>query len=87
MDFIVAELARAVGLGEAGPGSPASPGDRARSAVSKSLRACLRRIEKAHPALGAHLAATVKTGYFCSYRPEVPVEWRTCQDRRAAVRM
>ena len=76
MDFIVAELARAVGLGGRNRTST-SPGERARSAVSKSLRACLKRIEKAHPALGAHLAATVKTGYFCSYRPEVPVEWKT----------
>jgi tetratricopeptide (TPR) repeat protein len=76
MDFIVAELARAVGLGGRDRRS-ASPGERARSAVSKSLRGCLKRIEKAHPALGAYLATTVRTGYFCSYNPEVPVEWRT----------
>ncbi|MGH3549692.1 MAG: ATP-binding protein [Pseudonocardiaceae bacterium] len=57
----------------------AAPGQRARSAVSKSLRACLKRIETVHPALGAHLASTVKTGYFCSYKPDprVPIEWQT----------
>lgn len=76
MDFIVAELARAMGLGGRNR-RIASPAERARSAVSKSLRACLKRIEKAHPALGTHLATTVRTGYFCSYNPEVPIEWRT----------
>lgn len=78
MEFIVRELTRAVGLGGRDRGV-ASPGERARSSVSKSLRACLKRIEQAHPALGAHLAATVRTGYFCSYKPDprAPVEWRT----------
>ena len=57
----------------------AAPGKRARSAVSKSLRTCLKRIEAAHPPLGAHLASTVTTGYFCSYKPDprAPIEWRT----------
>ncbi|MGH3602157.1 MAG: ATP-binding protein [Pseudonocardiaceae bacterium] len=56
-----------------------SPAERARANVSKSLRSCLRRIEQAHPALGAHLATTVRAGYFCSYQPDphTPVEWRT----------
>ncbi|MGH3767500.1 MAG: ATP-binding protein [Pseudonocardiaceae bacterium] len=56
-----------------------SPAQRARWNVSKSLRACLKRIETAHPALGAHLAATVRTGYFCSYQPVSGAlfEWRT----------
>ncbi len=55
-----------------------SPAQRARSNVGKSLRACLKRIEAAHPALGAHLAATIRTGYFCSYQPGpgVHAEWR-----------
>lgn len=57
----------------------AAPGQRARSTVSKSLRACLKRIETVHPALGAHLASTVKTGYYCSYKPDprAPIEWQT----------
>ncbi|MDQ3826001.1 MAG: hypothetical protein M3325_09815, partial [Actinomycetota bacterium] len=56
-----------------------SPPPRARANVGKSLRACLKRIERAHPALREHLAATVRTGYFCSYQPDprVPIEWRT----------
>jgi hypothetical protein len=56
-----------------------SPAQRARANVGKSLRACLKRIETAHPALGAHLAATIRTGYFCSYQPDpgVHAQWRT----------
>ena len=56
-----------------------SPPRRARENVGKSLRACLKRIEQAHPALGTHLAATVRTGSFCSYQPGrgTRVEWRT----------
>jgi predicted ATPase len=56
-----------------------SPTQRARSNVGKALRACLKRIEQSHPALGEHLAQTVKTGYFCSYQPDprAPIEWRT----------
>jgi tetratricopeptide (TPR) repeat protein len=76
MDFIVGELARAVGFGGRDRGV-ASQGERARSAVSKSLRACLKRIEEVHPPLGAHLATTVRTGYLCSYKPDPPVQWRT----------
>jgi hypothetical protein len=76
MDFIVGELARAVGFGGRDR-RVASQGERARSAVSKSLRTCLKRIEEFHPPLGAHLATTVRTGYFCSYKPDPPVQWRT----------
>lgn len=56
-----------------------SPAERARANVGKSLRSCLRRIEQAHPGLGAHLATTVRASYFCSYQPDphTPVEWRT----------
>jgi tetratricopeptide (TPR) repeat protein len=52
---------------------------RARANVGKSLRACLKRIERSHPALGEHLAQTVKTGYFSSYQPDprASIEWRT----------
>jgi hypothetical protein len=56
-----------------------APPRRARENVGKALRACLKRIEQAHPALGAHLATTVQTGYFCSYQPDpgARVEWQT----------
>jgi predicted ATPase/class 3 adenylate cyclase len=55
-----------------------APPRRARANVGKSLRAGLKRIEQAHPALGVHLATTVRTGYFCSYQPDptTRVEWQ-----------
>jgi hypothetical protein len=28
-----------------------------------------------HPALGRHLKATIRTGYFCSYTQDPRVEW------------
>jgi tetratricopeptide (TPR) repeat protein len=78
IDFVVDELASAVGLGGRGRVSN-SPGERARSAVTKSLRNTLQRIAQVHPTLGTHLLATVRTGYYCSYRPDprAPVEWTT----------
>ncbi|MGH2689941.1 MAG: ATP-binding protein [Actinomycetota bacterium] len=79
IDLLVEELSRAVGLGGRDRPAAGSPAERARSSVGKSLRSCLRRIEDAHPALGAHLATTVRTGYFCSYNPDprVRIVWTT----------
>jgi len=36
-------------------------------------------IAASHPELGAHLHATVRRGYFCSYVPDPrhPIEWET----------
>ena len=69
MDMLAAQLSGALGLG--GRDRPAG-GDleRARSAVGKRIRAEIKRIRAAHPALGRHLAATISTGYFCAYEPE-----------------
>ena len=51
--------------------------ERARSAVTKSLRAAVRRIEESLPALGAELERRVKTGTFCVYVPDLvcPRDW------------
>jgi hypothetical protein len=51
--------------------------ERARVNVTRAIVSVLRRIEQHHPALGEHLAATVRTGAFCSYTPDprVRVEW------------
>lgn len=50
--------------------------DKVRSAVTWRIRNTIQKISKQHPALGRHLAASVKTGVFSSYRPEKPVRWR-----------
>jgi len=50
--------------------------ERARSAVTWRIRHAQRRIAAAHPSLGRHLENSLRTGTFCSYRPERPVAWR-----------
>jgi len=76
-DYLVAELKSAVGLG----GRDRTTGgtaERARGAVTRSLRYALGRLQEQQPDLAAHLSRTVRTGAFCSYQPDplTPVEWR-----------
>lgn len=52
------------------------PMDKMRSAVTWRIRNAIQKIEKTHPALGKHLAHSIKTGLFCSYSPEKPVKWQ-----------
>ncbi len=77
MEFLGEELARAVGLGGRDRRA-ASAAERARVNVTRTVAAVLKRITAGSPALGEHLTATVRTGYFCSYTPDPrkPVVWR-----------
>jgi tetratricopeptide (TPR) repeat protein len=68
IDFLGAELSRAVGLGGRGRRA-GSAAERARSAVQRRIKNALDRITEAAPALGATLARGVKTGNFCVFRP------------------
>jgi hypothetical protein len=73
-EALIAELRGAFGLG----GRPRRTGgsaERARTAVRSRIRDALERIEVAHPALGRHLARSVRTGSYCVYQPEPPVDW------------
>jgi hypothetical protein len=73
-DALVAELAAAAGLG----GRARRLGDqseRARKTVTARIRDVIGRVERLHPALGAHLRASVTTGTFCSYSPPAPTAW------------
>src|SRR6185436_2140168 len=65
-EAITAELSGAVGLGgrERRTGSAV---ERARVNVRRRIVDAMKRIEEACPALGAHLAARVKTGVTCVY--------------------
>ncbi len=54
---------------------PGAPEEKARSAVTQRIRASIRRIEENLPALGRHLAVSVRTGAFCSYAPETTPDW------------
>lgn len=74
IEFIHAELAAAVGLGGRSR-KISSHAERARLAVTKTVKAALSHIRHADPELGRHLTLSIRTGYFCVYRPEQPVAW------------
>jgi hypothetical protein len=75
-DFLVGELARAVGLGGRDRRA-ASHAERARLNVTRAIRATMANLARANPPLGAHLAATIRTGRYCSYTPDprAPITW------------
>jgi hypothetical protein len=76
LQAIADHLASAVGLGGRDR-RISSEAERARSAVTKSIKKAIQKIGEAIPSLGYHLAARIKTGYFCSYHPhpDRPVAW------------
>ncbi|MBW3662790.1 MAG: response regulator transcription factor [Actinobacteria bacterium] len=74
LQLLTEQLAGAVGLG--GRDRPVSSDvERARISVTRGIRRAVRRIEEVHPELGRHLDRSVRTGTFCCYDPEVPVDW------------
>lgn len=77
-DYLVRELARAVGLGGRQRMS-GSTSERARASVTRALRYALARIAEHHPSLGDHLEQTIRTGTYCCYLPDprVPTCWET----------
>jgi tetratricopeptide (TPR) repeat protein len=76
LDFLVAELARAVGLGGRDRRA-ASHAERARLNVTRAIRTAMANLARDNPALGQHLAATVRTGRYCCYVPDprTPITW------------
>ena len=68
LEALTDQLRQATGLGGRSRRA-ASNADRVRVAVTRRIRAAIVQIEKHHPPLGTHLAATIHTGYFCSYGP------------------
>jgi hypothetical protein len=76
LEAVERELRRAVGLGGR-VRRAAARSERARVNVTKAIRAAIARIAASHPALGAHLEETVRTGTDCSYHPDPrrPTRW------------
>ena len=77
-EYLVLELSRAVGLG----GRLRSSGfdaERARTAVTRSLRYALGRLATHHESLAHHLERSVRTGTYCAYCPDdaAVVAWQT----------
>ena len=52
------------------------PSERVRKAVTNRIKDSLSRIAAEHEPLGRHLTNSVRTGSFCSYAPEHPMEWK-----------
>jgi hypothetical protein len=76
-DFLIRELARAVGLGGRDRRT-GSASERARASVTRAVRQAMARISEHHPGLGAHLGRAIRTGTYCVYRPDprVPEVWK-----------
>lgn len=49
--------------------------EKARSAVTWRIRNSIKKIEKLHLELANHLSNSIKTGTYCSYKPEIEVDW------------
>jgi len=77
IESLGAELSRAAGLGGRGR-KHGSESERARVNVTNAIRSVLKKISRDHPKAGRYFAANIRTGYFCSYRPDpnLPQLWR-----------
>jgi tetratricopeptide (TPR) repeat protein len=76
-DFLVRELARAVGLGGRDRRA-ASTSERARVSVTRAVRQAIVRVAEHHPELGEHLDRTIRTGTYCAYVPDrSAAAWRS----------
>ena len=73
LDLLTRELTTAHGIH--GPRRTGDPAEKARSSVTARVRAAIGKIRDVHPELGRHLEASIRTGRFCSYRPERPTTW------------
>lgn len=69
IDVLRRELSRAVGLGGRRRVA-ADAAERARVNVTRTIKLAVQRIAEVSPALGQHLSTSVRTGCFCSYRPD-----------------
>ncbi len=74
LDGLIEQLSAALGLGGRGR-RLGDPSEKARTAVTWRIRSAIRKIAAAHPELGRHLDASIRTGTFCVYAPEHPVRW------------
>lgn len=76
VDFILQELASAVGLGGRAR-KAGSASERARLNVTRAIRSAIERIGAHHRPLARYLSTTIATGATCAYETEfrAPVAW------------
>jgi len=66
IEFLTAELSRAVGLGGRARRAGGAP-ERARSAVQRRIKNAIDRVRECSPELGALLDRSVRTGIYCTF--------------------
>lgn len=82
-DFLMRELARAVGIGGQDRRA-ASTSERARASVTRAIRHAMARVSATHRELGQHLERTVRTGTSCAYlQYSKEVVWTVSLDDQA----
>ena len=82
-DALVEHLSGSMGIGGRSRSAGSEPIERLRKAVTARIRDTIRRLDAVQPPLGRHLSVAIRTGTYCSYRPEQAVIWR-CQTRTGA---
>jgi hypothetical protein len=73
-DALLGELRAAYGIDGRARRSGATA-DRARSAVTQRIKDAVARLLREHPEAGRHLQRSLRTGTFCVYEPDGPVDW------------
>lgn len=73
-DTLIAHISGSFGLGKKVRLSNTSI-DKARAAVTLRIKSTIKKIHNSHPQLARHFELSIKTGTFCSYRPEMRVNW------------
>lgn len=68
-EYLIAELASAIGLGGRGREVGASA-ERARTAVTRSIRYALEQLAEVQPELARHLGRGIRTGTYCCYETD-----------------
>lgn len=67
--FLTRELARAIGL-FGHDRENGSSGERARLRVTFAIKSAINKIASSHITLARHLESSIRTGRFCTYRPD-----------------
>lgn len=74
IDFIKNEMSSAIDLGGK-VRKVADSNEKARKAVTNCIQDSLKKIKSENHALWQRLYTSIKTGHFCSYKPEKPIQW------------
>src|SRR5690606_25126200 len=73
-DALLSHISSAFGLGKRARLTNSNT-DKARAAVTLRIKSVIKKIRETHPQLAEHFEASIKTGTFCTYKPELKVNW------------